>query len=99
MTEDSYTFYCGAIMAASVAMQVATLMFEGVRRLELYGGVIFFVTSFVVENIDVSWRVRFAVSSLYFMLTMCVGEYFSRRRTRRHRAKMAEYEREFEDMH
>jgi hypothetical protein len=99
VTEDSYAFYCGAFVAASVAMQVTTLMFEEVRRLWLHGSVIFFVTSFVVQQahdyIGVSWRALYVGSFFYFMLTMCVGEHFSRRRARRHKARMAEFERKF----
>jgi len=100
MTEVSYAFYCGAIVTVSVAMQVATLMFEEVRRLPLWAAGIFWVTTFVFQQahdwLGVSWRVLFACSIVYFLVTLAVGEYFSRRRTRRHKAKMAEYERQFE---
>jgi hypothetical protein len=102
VNETSTAFYCGAFIAVSVAMQVATLMFEEVRRLPLWGAVIFFATSYLCQQahdwLGVSWQVLFGCSNAYFILTMCVGEYFSRRRTRRHRARMAEFERQYESM-
>jgi hypothetical protein len=100
VTEVSYAFYCGAIVAVSVVMQAATLMFEEVRRLPLWAAGIFWVTTFVFQQahdyLGVSWRGLYVGSFFYFVLTLAVGEYFSRRRKRRHRAKMAEYERRFE---
>jgi len=81
------------------------LMFEEVRRLPLWGTGIFALTSLVITGahdlLGVSWRVLWGVSILYFFVTMGVGEYFSRRRRRRHKEKFerdrAEYERKFEN--
>ena len=104
MTEDMCAFYCGGIIAVCVAVQAATLMFEDVRNFSLWGAGIFGLTSLVVTSahdwLGVSWRVLYGVSILYFFVTMGVGEYFSRRRRRRHCERMererAEYERKYE---
>jgi hypothetical protein len=98
VNETSYAFYCGSIVTTAIAVQFATLMFEEARKAPLWGMGIFFVTTFVVQQahdyLCVSWRVLFGCSILYFMLTMQMGNYFTRRRTRRHKARMAELQAE-----
>jgi hypothetical protein len=72
-------------------------MFEEVRRPGFWGAGIFLLTSFLVQQahdyLGVSWRALYIGSGCYFAITMYVGEYLSRRRTRKHKARMAEFER------
>jgi len=82
-------------------MQAATLMFEEVRRARHWSVLVFFLTTLLVQQahdyIGVSWHALYIGSFFYFVLTVGVGEYFSRRRARRHKTRMAEFDRQYQE--